>query len=124
LKQFIRFIRDDKASVILLNDASRGPIYEAKKGSLILAKLTGAPLIPVMWSASSEWVFHKAWDKFKIPKPFATIYLIWGEPIAVPRKMSEKEDESMRESLENTLNRLRRRCDAEAGSDPDSHLPE
>ena len=119
LKQFIRFIREDRVSVILLNDASRGPIYQAKKGAVILSKVTGAPMIPTMWSASSEWVFHKAWDKFKIPKPFATIYLFYGEPIQVPRRQSEEEDEQQRASLEKRLNHLRRRCDAEAGVPPD-----
>lgn len=116
LKQFIRFIRDESVSVILLNDASRGPIYKAKKGAVVLSKVTGAPMVPTMWSASREWVFKKAWDQFKVPKPFATIYLYWGEPTVVPRKQSDHDDETYRIQLENTLNTLRRRCDAEAES--------
>lgn len=120
LKQLIRFIRNERTSVILLNDASRGPIYQAKKGAVILSKITGAPLVPTMWSTSNEWVFHKAWDKFKIPKPFATIYLFYGDPITIPRRQSEEEDEQQRLRLERRLNHIRRRCDAEAGvvSDP------
>ena len=118
LKQFIRFIREESVSVILLNDASRGPIYKAKKGAVVLSKVTGAPMIPTMWTASREWVFKNAWDRFKIPKPFATIYLSWGEPVVVPRKQSAHDDEVCREQLEDKLNRLKHRCGAEADSPP------
>jgi len=114
LRQFYKLIRQSRASGMLLMDGSRGPIYEAKIGTVVLSRLTGSPLVPSMWSASREWVLRRSWDHFRIPKPFARIHLVWDEPIQIPRRQEGDDDERSRRNLEKKLNDLRTHTDAVA----------
>lgn len=66
-------------------DGPRGPRQVVKPGIAIISQQSGAPIIPAVGLASSYWEFSKAWDKFKIPKPFSKLILIYGEPILVER---------------------------------------
>lgn len=95
----------DGASALMIADGSRGPAYKAQLGSVILSKLTGVSVLPVSISFSRYWTVN-SWDKFIIPKPFAKTFVIYGEPILVPKKADEVVLEEKREGLENELNRL------------------
>ncbi|MFP4281979.1 MAG: DUF374 domain-containing protein [Opitutales bacterium] len=53
-------------------DGSRGPVYEAKEGAMMLARRTGAPLILLTPKYSAAWRL-KSWDRFFIPKPFSRV---------------------------------------------------
>lgn len=72
-------------------DGPRGPRYVVKWGIIEMAKHTQAPIIPVSSYASSMWVFHKSWDKFRLPKPFSKVYIRYGEPILVPNDISDED---------------------------------
>lgn len=64
-------------------DGPIGPIYKVKPGIAFLAQKCQVPIIPVGSAFSKSWIFHKAWDKFSLPKPFARASLVLGEPIMV-----------------------------------------
>jgi lysophospholipid acyltransferase (LPLAT)-like uncharacterized protein len=58
-------------------DGPRGPARIAKPGPVHLAELTGATWLGA-YHAESDRAWHlKSWDRFIIPKPFATITFGW-----------------------------------------------
>jgi lysophospholipid acyltransferase (LPLAT)-like uncharacterized protein len=65
-------------------DGPRGPVHLAKKGALVAARLTGATIVPITTRASRAWVFESAWDSYLLPKPFARVEIVRGEPIEAP----------------------------------------
>lgn len=72
-------------------DGPKGPRRECKPGVAIIAKETRAPILPTASHFHSCWEFNKSWDKFKIPKPFSRIDIIYGEPITVPSSATNEE---------------------------------
>lgn len=63
-------------------DGPRGPIYKVKPGPLWLAGNTGFPILPVHVQPKHYWELT-SWDRFRIPKPFTPILVIFGNPIRV-----------------------------------------
>jgi lysophospholipid acyltransferase (LPLAT)-like uncharacterized protein len=55
-------------------DGPRGPRYIAKKGPVMLAKLTGVPITAFYVAVEKPWVL-KTWDAMVIPKPFSRAYV-------------------------------------------------
>jgi lysophospholipid acyltransferase (LPLAT)-like uncharacterized protein len=55
-------------------DGPRGPCYEVKPGTLIVARRTGAPMLLLGFDCRSAWRL-KSWDRFFLPRPFSTIRL-------------------------------------------------
>lgn len=53
-------------------DGSRGPVYEAKEGAMMLARRTRAPLILLTPIYASAWRL-KSWDHFFVPRPFSRV---------------------------------------------------
>lgn len=74
-------------SPIIAVDGPHGPAAEVKPGTLILAQMTKAPILPVSFSADRYWQLG-SWDRMIIPKPFARVAVHIGEPLVCGR--SEK----------------------------------
>jgi lysophospholipid acyltransferase (LPLAT)-like uncharacterized protein len=90
----------------LVADAPRGPRFVSKLGIIYLAKQTGIPIIPVIWSADRYWKL-KSWDRTIIPKPFARIVALFdNEYLHVPPDASREACEGYRRLLDHKLNRL------------------
>ena len=95
----------------LVADAPRGPRFVAKLGMIYLAKRTGIPIIPVIWSADRFWKL-KSWDRTIIPKPFARIVALFADDyIRVPADASREECEFYRRQLDQALNRIMYQAD-------------
>lgn len=94
----------------MLADGPLGPPRVAKMGSVVMARDTGAPLIPVLWGADRCWVMN-SWDRYLIPKPFARVVIHYAEPIWVPDTCTGDELERYRKLLEDRLNHGTRVCD-------------
>lgn len=95
-------------------DGPHGPPYQAKHGSLMLAQITGAPLLPMAYSVDRYWQLG-SWDRLLIPKPFARVTLVIGAPLQV----SKKDDlAAAGTQLESSLNALTLEADKRAGSAP------
>ncbi len=63
-------------------DGPRGPRHSFAPGALIAAHRAGAPLVPLRSFASRAWRL-KSWDQFEIPKPFARVTVVMGDPVFV-----------------------------------------
>jgi lysophospholipid acyltransferase (LPLAT)-like uncharacterized protein len=88
-KQMIRALKDGM-NLVITPDGPKGPRGKVKSGVIELAKLTGAPIVPVTFSAAHRR-FLKSWDAFLLPLPFSRAVYIWGEPIYV-EPMATKEE--------------------------------
>ena len=96
-------------------DGPRGPMYKSKLGAIKLAQLSGAPLVPLAYGARSCWRF-KSWDRMILPKPFASVFMIMGDPILVPAELSAEEEQAWRKKLDEALCAVTERADALAAS--------
>lgn len=86
-------------------DGSQGPARIAQKGILLLARYSGAPILPVSMAASPCWRF-RSWDRTVLAKPFARIVVAFGPPLHVGRDASAERLEALRLELETSLNKL------------------
>ena len=68
-------------------DGPSGPRFEFKPGAILLAQLTGRPMLPLAYHASRAWR-TTAWDRFVIPWPGARIAIAVGTPRYVPRGLN------------------------------------
>ncbi len=64
-------------------DGPRGPRYVAKKGPVMLARLTGIPITAFYVAIEKRWVL-RTWDTMVIPKPFSRAYVRVAKNISVP----------------------------------------
>ena len=63
-------------------DGPRGPRHSVAPGALLAAHRAGVKLVPLAATASAFWTLG-SWDAFMIPKPFARVTVVYGEPIPV-----------------------------------------
>ncbi|MFN2623058.1 MAG: lysophospholipid acyltransferase family protein [Chthoniobacterales bacterium] len=70
-------------NVLFTPDGPRGPVYQVSQGVVFLAQKSGAPIVPIHMEYSSCWRL-KSWDRFVVPRPFATLRAIFGAPIRIP----------------------------------------
>jgi lysophospholipid acyltransferase (LPLAT)-like uncharacterized protein len=92
-------------------DGPRGPALRAQPGCIWLAKATGNPIVPFHIEAQSAWTL-RSWDRTQIPKPFTTVAICVGAPVAVPADADEAGIERSRQALEATLDVLAARARA------------
>lgn len=60
-------------------DGPRGPRHSFAPGALMLSNRAQVPLVTITGFVDRKWQL-KSWDGFEIPKPFARITVLYGEP--------------------------------------------
>jgi lysophospholipid acyltransferase (LPLAT)-like uncharacterized protein len=109
-RQMIGTLREG-AHLVITPDGPKGPSRKVKTGIIELARLTGAPIVPV--SFSSAWRrFLKSWDAFLVPLPFSRAVYVWGEPIYVGQATTKEELAKYQELLAARLDLLTMEADA------------
>jgi hypothetical protein len=93
---------ESKFNVVITPDGPRGPRYRMSPGPIQLARLTGAPIVPVSINADSYWEL-RSWDRFQIPKPWTKITLEIGAPIPIPPDLDDDTFEKYRQLVEAKL---------------------
>ena len=83
-KAMARLLRSGHSAAVT-PDGPRGPRRQFQSGALWIAALSGAPLVPYHVAASRQWEL-KTWDRHRVPKPFARVYVGIGEPYFVDRE--------------------------------------
>jgi lysophospholipid acyltransferase (LPLAT)-like uncharacterized protein len=112
LRLLARSLAEGRDAVVV-PDGPRGPRETVKSGIVALARLTGAPIVPIAVGASPEWRL-RSWDEFRIPKPLARCVLRFGDPIRVPGDADRAAEEATRKEVEAALRALSWRVDEEA----------
>ncbi|MBI5502823.1 MAG: lysophospholipid acyltransferase family protein [Deltaproteobacteria bacterium] len=87
-------------------DGPRGPRAVVKPGAVFLAARSGAPIVPLSAACTRAWRFRRSWDGFVLPKPFARVTIVAGEPLVVSRDLPLAALEGPRATLEAELGRL------------------
>jgi lysophospholipid acyltransferase (LPLAT)-like uncharacterized protein len=90
-------------------DGPRGPARVAQPGAVWLSKATGNPVLPFHLEADRHWTLG-SWDRTQIPKPFASVALVVGEPFVVPADADDSRIEEARRRLEEQLQHLETRA--------------
>jgi len=94
-------------------DGPRGPRFIVKPGVILLARTTGAAILPAAINATHK-ITLRSWDRCEIPLPFTRCRCILGNPIKVARDLKEDAMELVKKELEETLLKLKmERNDAE-----------
>ena len=104
LRDYYQALTHDGVSPVITPDGPKGPPWEFKPGAVLLAQLSGRPIIPMTYAASRAWKIK--WDKFVIPKPFSRIAILIGEPVYVPKGLDAAGLEGLRLSMEGKLKAL------------------
>lgn len=105
----------DGGEVAIAPDGPLGPAYIVQPGIIALARLTGAPIIPLAFSAAPAWRV-KSWDEFLVPKPFARAVVSFGQPLLVPRGADRATQHALGKTLESALRELTWQADTRVGS--------
>lgn len=90
LKEMLRYAKT--ISVAITPDGPRGPMGTINPGLFHIALLAKIPIVAVACDADREWIFN-SWDKFRFPKPFARVKVVYSDPIFVREKADIPEAE-------------------------------
>lgn len=93
--------------VAIMVDGPGGPYHSVKNGAIKLAKMSGCPIVPVVWY-SEDKTFHTipTWDKMTFPLFDANIINLYGEPIYIPSDFSDENLGDMKNLIKETLEGL------------------
>jgi len=83
LRDYYQLLVKDQVSPVITPDGPKGPRFRFKSGAILLAQISGRPLLPMAYAASGAWLV--SWDKFVIPWPFSRIAIAVGAPVWVER---------------------------------------
>lgn len=103
---------DSGKNVTMIADIPHGTPRESGQGIILLASLSGRPILPVAITTSRRKVLEKTWDKTTINLPFGQRATAVGEPIFVPAKASDEQIEAARAALTAALDEVTERAAA------------
>lgn len=116
LRAMVRALGEN-ISIGLTADLPPGPARRAGDGIVMLARLSGRPIIPVAATTRARVQLNN-WDKFTINLPFSKGAVVLGEPIYVPRDADAETLEAARLSVETALNAVAAEADRIVGRVP------
>ncbi|MEM9382035.1 MAG: lysophospholipid acyltransferase family protein [Planctomycetota bacterium] len=90
LRDMYLAIQEGDVSPLIAPDGSTGPPHEFKPGAIMLARLSGSPVVPMSYSCSAG-IKLRTWDRLLVPLPFARIEYAIGEPIQLEPIMAMTE---------------------------------
>lgn len=110
LRDYLEVLRDG-VSPGITPDGPSGPREEFKQGAVLLAQLSGRPMLPIAMAASRGFRF-RSWDRFLLPYPFARIALAIGAPAHVPKQASGADKEAWQAKMGAELRALEQQARA------------
>ena len=104
LRDYYQALAQQGVSPAITPDGPRGPAWKFKPGAVLLAQLSGRPMIPLSYAASRAWKIK--WDRFVIPWPLSRIVIAVGEPVYVPKGLDAAGLERLQVEMERRLGEL------------------
>ena len=80
-------------------------MYVAKPGPVLLARITGLPIICFHIALEDPWILTKSWDQIMIPKPFSRALVRISKLIRVPPDAQDLD--RYRDEMQAALDRVR-----------------
>lgn len=118
LREALRLLSGN-SPVLVTPDGPRGPRYVLQAGIVALARKKQIPIVPICWSATRRWE-ASSWDRMRLPKPFARIYVFVGTPTMID---PEADDEAERLRIETLMRDQVRMAEAFSGAAARYHNP-
>ena len=119
LRAMVRALGDE-ISVGMTADLPPGPARRAGEGIIMLARLSGRPIVPVAATTRARIRLNN-WDRFTVNLPFSKGALVWGEPVYVARDADSNMIEEARLRLEAELNAVTEQAEIMVGRARDSN---
>ncbi|ESW92527.1 lysophospholipid acyltransferase family protein [Mesorhizobium sp. C280B] len=91
-------------NVAMIADIPHGTPRDAGLGVVLLARLSGRPILPAAIATSRRKVIEGSWDKTTINLPFGRSSIVVGTPIFVPANADAAEMERKRQEVTASLN--------------------
>jgi lysophospholipid acyltransferase (LPLAT)-like uncharacterized protein len=101
MKEYFHALVRERVSPVLNPDGPRGPRFVFKPGAIMLAQMSGRPMLPLAYAASRAWLVH--WDRFVLPWPGSRIAIAIGAPVSVPRGTDAAGMERLQRQMEGQL---------------------
>jgi lysophospholipid acyltransferase (LPLAT)-like uncharacterized protein len=98
--------------VAVVPDGPRGPSECLQAGLVVLAAVTGAPIVPLGFAARPARRLG-SWDRFLVPMPFARAAVVFG-PVATVRRGGDRE--TARAEVERALREVTATADRLVGA--------
>jgi 3-deoxy-D-manno-octulosonic-acid transferase len=114
LRASVRALQDGSIVAMTADVPPTRPRH-AGNGIVMLARLSGRPIIPVA-AATSRFLVLNSWSKATVNLPFSTFAVVAGEPMFVASDADEYAIEIARQKVQNSLNYVTERAYALAGS--------
>ena len=107
--RFARLVRSGLDGCVT-PDGPRGPLYKVRPGAVMLAKLTGSPIVPVTY-LTKRHARLGSWDGFYIPAPFSRGVVVFAEPVIVEKDADDDARRKKSRELEEKLLALNREAE-------------
>ncbi len=101
MRRMLALLKDGE-TVGLTPDGPRGPARQLSAGVVTLARLSGAPILPVTICTARHRLL-RTWDSFRLALPFSAGAMIFGAPISIARDLDEEGQEAARLQVEAAL---------------------
>lgn len=110
--QLIDRLKNDEC-IAMMVDGPSGPAFKVKEGVIKIAKMSGAPIVPVYWySEDPSFLKLPSWDSFRYPFFYTRLLNLYGEPIYVDANNTDEQDEEVRLKLQESFAELEKNAPA------------
>ncbi len=119
VRELVGLLKEGR-QIVMTPDGPRGPCYHLQRGPIEVARLSGAPIVPVGFTPSRVKRIG-SWDRLIVPLPFTEVAAVVGDPITIPADATKQEREALRAQVERTLCEVTRQSETLVGctEDPD-----
>ncbi len=104
LVEMVKLVRAGRPAAFTI-DGPRGPRHVAKMGAVLLAKKTGAPVLPFTVNAAHHYA-APSWDRLQVPRPFTRARVRIAQPIYVSADADDATLNAKRDELQRALDAL------------------
>lgn len=98
--------------VVITPDGPRGPNRCMSNGIAFIASRTGRAVIPTAYACSRHWRIRGSWSDLIIPKPFAKVFLLGGDPMYVASGLATDQLQNHVASIQTEMDRLNEAAEA------------
>lgn len=92
--------------IVIATDGPRGPRQEVKDGVIFLAAQTGRAIVPVTFDGVNCWRPRGKWTDLIVPRPFTKAFMLAGQPICIPQRLSKTERDQWRSAVQRAMDQL------------------
>lgn len=109
-REMVKIIQERSIPGGITVDGPRGPNHEVKRGVVLTARDTQTPVLPLLVVPKNYWSFN-SWDKFRLPKPFSKVTVVYLEPIHIPADLDKDDCKPYTDKIKQVLEEAEERLE-------------